>query len=347
MIPHVISVKTDLKQKHFLTFKKELAVGMEANSDLIINHPFFKKGPRVLTVGVSRENGNKGDHGDTISKRSQSSMEIPGLRIRCRSLKMPVALLLLFFLTSGLIGHVLNRASGGHSNQNWGEISLPAKEAYGFCRMDRNHPEGIVYVFEVEKPALYHISFTPGGNGDGSTFSISINRSLLLDSALLPEGWGINRVVRVPADLIRPGMNNIEFRYNPHTQESKHWGVKAVEAIRVHERNIDKDKIDEVLKSSEKLLSGQMVSGSDLGRLYVNLNALTIPEHLPEMALRKQNLLDTLQTRMTEKAQNALLHIKSARNMGDENRAAELSTKVRAWIPDEWENGRRIVNASR
>ena len=347
MIPHVISFKTGLKQKHFLTFKKELAVGMEANSDLIINHPFFKKGPRVLTVGVSRENGNKGDHGDTISKRSQSSMEIPGLRIRCCSLKMPVALLLLFFLTSGLIGHVLNRASGGHSNQNWGEISLPAKEAYGFCRMDRNHPEGIVYVFEVEKPTLYHISFTPGGNGDGSTFSISVNRSLLLDSALLPEGWDINRVVRVPADLNRPGMNNIEFRYNPQTLESKYWGIKTVEAIRITERNIDKDKIDEVLKSSEKLLSGQMVSGSDLGRLYVNLNALSIPEHLPEMALRKQNLLDTLQTRMTEKAQNALLHIKSARNMGDENRAAELSAQVRAWIPEGWENGRRIVDASR
>jgi hypothetical protein len=347
MIPHVISVKTDLKQRHFLTFKKELAIGMEANSDLIINHPFFKKGSQVLTVGVSGVKGKKSDDGEICSKRSQRSMEISGLRIRCRSLKIPVVLLLLLFLTSILFGHVMNKTSAGHGNQNWGEIPLPAKEAYGFCRMDRNHPEGIVYVFKVEDPTLHLISFTPGGNGDGSTFSLSVNRSLLLDSAILPEGWDINRIVRVPADLIRPGINNIEFRYNPHTQDSKYWGVKAVAAVRVRERNIDKDKIEEMLKSSEKMLSGQTVSGPDLGRLYVHLNALAIPEHLPEMVLRKRNLFDALQIRMTETAQNTLFHIKSARIIGDENRAAELSGQVRAWIPEEWAEGRRMIDVYR
>lgn len=344
MIPNVISIKTDLKQRHFLTFRKELSIGTDNNSDLIINHPIFNNGSRILTVGFSGGSSKKSDAGDMNVKKFQRSMEIAGLRIRSRSLKMPAILLLLLLTTTAILGQVLNSQSNGPRDQNWSEIPLPAEETYGFCRGDKNHPEGVFYTFEAEKPGLYHLSFIPGGNGDGSTFSLSVNNIPILDSAQLPRGWDVKRAVRIPAELIRPGENSVEFRYSPQSAESKHWGIKEVEAAPIPERKVDRDSIDEVLKNSQKILSRKMIIGSDLGRLFTLLNELSIPEHLPEMALRKRNLFNTVQIRMIEKTQDTFLKIRSARNMGDDSSAAELTAQVRAWIPEEWEEGRRMIN---
>ena len=345
MFPHVISIKTIRLHRHFLTFRKELTLGTGIEADLIVNHPFLEENPCTLEVGVPRKMMEKIKRESTKRNRFQGSMEIPDLFIRCRSLKIP-AILIALLVTAILCGLVLDKSLEPSAKQNWTGIPLPAPNPYGFCRQDRNHPDGIVYLFKAEKAALFSLNYVPGGNGDGSTISVEVNQTPLLDSALIPDGWGINRHVSIPAEIIQVGENSIRFLYHPKGSGSRHWGIKEVKAVHIPERKVNRVAMEQLFEDSKKILDGNVVSGLDLGRMYVLLSELSIPDHLTGLALRKDLLLKKTEIRMVDKARNAAIKIRSARTLGDENTARELAAQVQSWLPDEWEKGRRILNGS-
>ncbi|MDT8395515.1 MAG: hypothetical protein RRA32_03565 [bacterium] len=327
-----------------MTFRKALVIGTGKESDFIVNHPFLHDNSQTLAVNAPRKGMGK-NGGENIDRgKVRWSTDVPGLQIRCRSLKLPVLLAAVSLLAAILLALVLEAVRGGSSAQDWSAIPLPAREAYGFCRQDHNHRDGILYSFEAEAAEPHDITFVPGGEGDGSTLSLSVNQNPPLNSIKLPEGWGMKRVVRIPAKMIQVGENTIEFRRFSQLPDTNGWGVKEVESIRTVERPMDQAAVRQTLEGANNLLKEQVLDGPDLGRLYGILNKISIPNHLPELSSMKNSVLDMVHNRMIEILQETTFQIRSARIMGDEETAGKLAARTRDWIPEEWEEGWRILN---
>lgn len=344
MIPSLVVINTGKKRIRFLTFKKTLIIGTGEDADLIVNHPYLQDRPQTLAVGDPVKSFGKREEGDIDGGKVRGAMEAPDLQIRCRSLKLPVALIAVTLVAVVLWPLVFRAVLRESGTQNWSAIPLPATEAYGFCRQDHSHPDGIIYSFKAEAAESHRLTFVPGGKGDGSTLSLSVNQNPPLDSIQLPEGWGMERLVRIPAEMIRAGENTIEFRHFSQSPDTTGWGVREVESIRVVENPMDQTAIRQTLKSVGTLLKKQALDGSNLGRLYGILNKISIPNHLLELSLNKKSLLNTVQSKMIKKLRKIALQIRSARVMGDEEAAGKLTARTRDWIPEGWEEGRRILN---
>ncbi len=344
MIPSLIVINTGKKRMRFLTFKKTLIIGTGENADLIVNHPYLQNRSQTLTVDGPVKSLGRREKGGIDGGKARGAMEAPDLQIRCRSLKLPLALIAVTLVAAVLWPLVFRAVQGESGTQDWSSIPLPATEAYGFNRLDRSHPTGVIYSFEAEAAEPHHLTFVPGGKGDGSTLSLSINQNPPLNSIKLPEGWGMERLVRIPAEMIRAGENTIEFHYFSQSPDTGGWGIREVESIRVVKNPIDQKTIKQTLEGIGALLENRVLDGSNLGRLYGILNEISIPNHLSEMSLSRKSLLDTLQSRMIKKLRETALQVRAARVMGDEETAGKLAARTRGWVPEGWEEGGRILN---
>jgi hypothetical protein len=344
MIPSLIVINTGKKRMRFLTFKKTLIIGTGEDADLIVNHPYLQDRSQTLVVGDPVKSVGKREGEDIDGGMVQWAKEAPDLQIRCWSLKLPFALAAVTLVATVLLALVLRTVPGESGTQDWSAIPLPAKEAYGFNRLDDSHPDGVIYSFEAQVVEPHRLTFVPGGKGDGSTLSLSVNQNPPLNSIKLPEGWGMERLIRIPAEMIREGENAIEFRHFSQSPETGRWGIREVKLIRIVESPMDQTAIRQMLESAGALLKKQALDGSNLGRLYGILNEISIPNHLFELNLSRKSLLDTVQSKMIKKLREIALQVKSARNMGDEEAAGKLATRTRDWVPEGWEEGRRILN---
>jgi hypothetical protein len=343
MIPHIVSVKTGSKKRYFLTVQKELVIGMDHKSDLIINHPFFNNGPQTLAINTPVNKDRVLDTGSSAEERFGGSLEIPGVDIRCRSLTMPITIFLILITLALLPYKKLASFTKSSIKQDWSPISLPARDKYGYHRVDNKHPEGIVFTFDADDSSTYTLSFTPGGTDDGSTFSISINGLPLLDSKLLPKGWGLEQTIHIPPQHLRTGGNLVKFSFNPRSTESKQWGIKEVDTVQTTELKTKNRSMADILDSCEAMLNNLVYSGPDLARIYLLLRGLTTQATSKEMAARKMVLINKVEILMSNKVQDSLFRIRSALNMGNESLAEELISQLLTWIPDEWEEGMRAI----
>ncbi len=337
MNPAGVFIKSGNSRHYILMNKTRFTLGSKPDDDIIINHQWFNSNRLIVDNGsfANREN-HESKGGENNSHRSLS---LEGFEIHIFKMARTILLGLIVILISFMF---CISSIKSEPEQDWSLVDLPTKKAFGFCRLDRTHPKGIRFRFNLPKGDKGKVLFTLGGSEGAGKIIAVLDGKTIIDELSIPEGWGGAEEIQVPESSIL-NEHILEFRVLNASQNPLPWGIRDVLIIPAVERDIPDDKELSLITSYISEMENLQIDIVELSNMYKTLFDKIKAEFDPE----KLKILNELKNKTDEKIELALngehVRIMSLISSGNLPAAEKRMNKLKQWIPIEWQR-HRIFN---
>jgi hypothetical protein len=317
---------------------------MSKSDDLIICHPLFFKERIQISDGYINRFSNPSETKErleaTAGKRKLEAedliIQVWTLNIKwyflLSTMTLGITLLALFFLIN----------SSKKPLQNWTEIDLPSHGVYGFLKQDHSHPEGVRFLFTLPWQGQNNLVFTPGSEGRDGSLSVSVDGHDIFSNIALPQGWGNEVNLTIPASLSQKNTHILEIRPNFPEGALLSWGIKDVRIVPFHAGKKAGPDISDDLVRVRTTLEDPMAQGTDFSQCYIILT-----DHIMKRGSDEKEELNSLkqrvENRMLDLASGAVVRIRSFIFSGQTSEAKRRTNNLREWIPETWTDGRRML----
>lgn len=345
MIPGILFIRTEGKNYFRIFWRKRIRIGLDKDSHVLINLPVLKKSPIILGVTDPEPPGFRQSRKKSLLPFAFQKVKSDGFSVFLVAPRyLPLAGIFACLLLPLMISSYIFPPGTPIRSQDWNLIPLPAASAYGFCRIDRTHPLGARFGFSCTEKELFQIAFTPGGGKIPSTLDISLNGVTLLDGIKMPEGWGEEMILSLPADHIKTGPNEVEFKIIKNAGENALWGIRNVRLLQKNPANQLAESHESILQDAQNIINEPSRRPIDLARCYERVESIREHQTGKDILPEKERIKNELEKQMEKTIKEVVILAKSRRLMGDNDAARLLIDETRNWIPAGWHKGREILN---
>lgn len=341
MIPSLLLISSSKTLCVTLTQKKNLKIGIQKDSDIVINHPYFVNHTEVL---------GRGSKGSELQTKTKTLYIFPLYRFKVDEfivcyiyLKRLFYILFLFCLVTVFTFSFLPDHRDQSYVQNWTPIALPAYGIYGFCRQDRTHREGIHFKFKAIASQSYRLLLFVGGKGDGTIIKLSLNGFETDISLPLPTGWRGETSLVLPSALVKDGENSVVIIPENHTNNQIFWGISEVQVVPVARSNstaVYTPSItpEEVLNA----LSDKDLTGADLASFYKTVGGWNTSVTLKNSSISRDRIMAEIERRMIDKLHQVAFKVRSNQMLDYQSTSRQILDETADWLPEHWVEGWEI-----
>jgi hypothetical protein len=332
--PTAVFIKSGNSRHYILMNKIRFTLGSKSDDDIIINHQWFNSNRLIVDNGLFANGENYESKG--IENNSRRRLLLEGFEIHIFKMARTILLGLIVILISFMF-YISSTKS--EPEQDWSPVDLPTRKAFGFSRIDKTHPKGIRFRFNLPKGDKGKVLFTLGGAGDAGKIIAVLDGRTIVDELSIPEGWGGTEEIQVPESSIL-NEHILEFRILNASQNPLPWGIRDVQIIPAVARSTPDDTELSLIVSYFSEMENLQIDVVELSNIYKTLSDKITAEFDPA----KLKILNTLKNKTNEKIELALnsehVRIMSLISSGNLSAAEKRINKLKQWIPIEWQRHR-------
>ena len=187
--------------------------------------------------------------------------------------------------------------------------------------------------------------FFRGGNGDGTTITLSLNGTAVSKPLSLPIGWGEETSIPLPSAHIREGNNLVEVHPTNTNTGRLSWGISEVRALPVGKSNNHLPDVS--VHDHESILNALAkpeISGQELAHYYKTVSSWETTVLSESSSFDKESIIDEIEQRMRIKLHQVAFDVRSKNIFGNQSAVRQLLDDTSSWIPSEWLEGWQIYN---
>ncbi len=344
MTPCIDKIRSSKGCRRFLFLCRSFSIGMSKSDDLIICHSLFLNERIQISNGhINRFTNQSQTKEKKEAATGKKRLEAEGLIIQVWTPNIKW-----YFLLSAMIFGVILMAlfflikPASKPLQDWTWIDLPSQGIYGFLKQDLSHPEGVRFRFTLPWPGQSNLIFTPGSeSGDGSV-SVSVDGHDINSDIALPQGWGNEVNLTIPASLSQRNTHILEIRPNLPEGTFFSWGIRDVRIVPFHAGKKAGHNFPDDLVRVRATLEDPMAQGADFSQCYIIL-AGYIQKGGSDEKEELDSLRQRVESRMLDLTRGTIVQIRSFIFSGQMLEAKRRMMDLREWIPETWPDGMRML----